>query len=53
LNAKFRTNKKIIFFLFFFLEFIKARYNEIPIKKNKIVHTIGNTKFGGVIVGLI
>jgi len=37
----------------FFFEFVHEKYNEIAIKMNKVVQTIGKTKFGGVILGLI
>lgn len=39
-------------FLFFFIPLIQTRYNDIPIKTNKVVHTGAKTQLGGLKLGL-
>lgn len=53
-RKKFIPNTQTILVLsFFFLAFNQTKVREMAIRRNKMFQTIGKTKFGGVIEGLM
>lgn len=53
LKTKFNPKAKATMAFWFFLAFVHVKYSDKAIRKNKIVHAIGKTKLGGVILGFI
>jgi len=51
-KKRFIENKIATFIFCFLFDFINAKNNESPIRKNRIFQTTGKTQLGGVIAGL-